>query len=364
MTQKRKFLLSFMSIKNQSIKILGAGISGLVAGITLAKRGQKVEIFEKRQTIGSFFEKDVHSIRNYENETDILSEYKNIGIDIKHTEPIFEEIRFSPSFKSIKIYSKEKPLFYNLLRGNKDSTSIDNQLKEIAENFGVKIYFGYQAKESFLKQINIVATGSKNLNNSNGIAFGSHFKLKNNLKKIEEIYYFLNNSIAPKGYIYLSPFKREFTLVVATTEKKSFEQLKNNFNKFIESNYFIKKMIEESKWENDVSGFAFFSLPKTGIVNNKLYIGEAGGFLDASTGFGLNYAIKTGYLAAKSIIEDKNYDELWQEAIKEKLLKDMASRRKRNSLSDIHYEKIINSLNKTFGDSVEIKDYLKFKNQQ
>ncbi len=38
------------------IKIAGADISGLSAGVILAEKGFDVQIFEKRSEVGSFFE--------------------------------------------------------------------------------------------------------------------------------------------------------------------------------------------------------------------------------------------------------------------------------------------------------------------
>jgi flavin-dependent dehydrogenase len=47
-------------------------------------------------------------------------------------------------------------------------------------------------------------------------------------------------------------------------------------------------------------------------INNQLFVGEAAGFQDCLAGFGMIYAFKSGYYAAKSIIENRNYDALWK----------------------------------------------------
>ncbi|MFO0753773.1 MAG: hypothetical protein U0411_10680, partial [Thermodesulfovibrionales bacterium] len=46
-----------------------------------------------------------------------------------------------------------------------------------------------------------------------------------------------------------------------------------------------------------------------------LYVGESAGFQDFLWGFGMRYAIRSGYLAAKSFIENTDYDALWKEEL-------------------------------------------------
>ena len=46
------------------------------------------------------------------------------------------------------------------------------------------------------------------------------------------------------------------------------------------------------------------------VENNRMFIGEAAGIQDAFWGFGIRVAITCGYLAARAIIEGKNYDSL------------------------------------------------------
>ena len=49
----------------------------------------------------------------------------------------------------------------------------------------------------------------------------------------------------------------------------------------------------------------------TGGQNEQaIYVGESAGFQDALWGFGIRFAVLSGYLAAESIIHNKNYDQL------------------------------------------------------
>ena len=49
--------------------------------------------------------------------------------------------------------------------------------------------------------------------------------------------------------------------------------------------------------------------------DKRLYVGEAAGFQDDLAGFGMILAIDSGYLAANSIMENKNYTKLCSEKI-------------------------------------------------
>jgi len=45
------------------------------------------------------------------------------------------------------------------------------------------------------------------------------------------------------------------------------------------------------------------------------FVGEAAGFQDYLFGLGLRYALTSGHLAARSILENRDYNELWREAL-------------------------------------------------
>jgi flavin-dependent dehydrogenase len=51
--------------------------------------------------------------------------------------------------------------------------------------------------------------------------------------------------------------------------------------------------------------------------HKKLYIGESAGFQDCLWGFGMKYAILSGYLAAKSFIDGSDYDVLWKKELEQ-----------------------------------------------
>jgi flavin-dependent dehydrogenase len=332
------------------IKIAGAGISGLTAGIILSRGGYDVEIFEKRPTVGSFFEKDIHSIRNYWYDYDVIKRYEELGIKISNTYPIFKELRFSPSLKRVEIYSQDRPLFYNFIRGSESEKSFDIELFEAAKKLGVKFNFNKTVNQ---KEVDVVATGAPS---AMGTAYGEHFEEISDISPNTN-YIFLDKTYAPNGYSYIIPFENEASIVVASTKKDSKEEIKQRFTELKNNNPVVKKVIRNAKIKNEIFGFAFYNIPETAVRNGKLYIGEAIGFLDAATGFGTHYAILSGYLAAKSIIENKNYDELWKSALEKELEKQYAKRVNLEKINNDGYEKIIGDLIKNFGEKISVSDY-------
>jgi len=341
-----------MNFRQKKIKILGAGISGMVAGNILAKNGYEVEIFEKRSRIGSFFKKDVHSLRNYCYNYDVIRKYKKLGIKIPYTYPIFKEFRFSPFLRCLEIYSKNKPLFYNFIRGYDSENSFDVNLYKIAKKSGVKFYFNQVIDSS---KVDIIATGVRSIK---GVAYGEHYEGISGITP-NSLYIFLNNRYSPHGYSCILPFNNEASVVIISTKKESKEKLRKRFNNLKNNNPIIRKILKDAVFKNEIFGYAFYDFPQSAIKNKKLYTGEAAGFLDAATGFGTHYAILSGYLAAKAIIEKINYDYLWKKAFGEELKKQYSQRMKLQKFDNNDYEQIIENMIENYGEKIPASEYNK-----
>lgn len=148
-----------MKTSVKHIKIYGAGISGLVAAINLARSGYEVEVFEKRDQIGG----SPHwhpSVHQQTFELKKTSDY--IGIDL------------APCFRTVKkhtfyLYGRKKVLdtpidSYVCEKGPRPS-SIESHLYSQAVNIGVRFNFNEAFDIGKVKHLNtktkhcIVATG-------------------------------------------------------------------------------------------------------------------------------------------------------------------------------------------------------------
>lgn len=325
----------------ETIKIAGAGVSGLTAAINLAKNGYNVIVYEKDK---SFTKDNICAVRNYDLKKDALEEFKECGVNLKPQSKARRVIKFSPNH-SIEEHSKN-PIFYIFERGSSEN-SIENQLYKQAMDLGVRIFMGKPVDE---KHVDIVATGGRRIDI---FAYGHIYK---NLKVPEDTAYILyDNLYAPNGYIYVLTANRRTVIVTVSFNKKKFRYLPVNFSIFLGKNDFVRNLVKRREPVSKVSGFGNYDIVKTAKENGRYHVGERGFFMDASKGFGIRYAIITGYLAAKSIVDNFNYDELWKHILKEELERNFKRRVFLKRLTNKDYDLMLRRM----GSKVDIENYLK-----
>lgn len=310
---------------SDAVRIIGAGPAGLSAAINLAKNGYKVIVYEKNADTGARFNNDFQGLENWTTEEDVLDFLKTV---LARTDffykPFYKGLVYSPS-KGAEIESKS-PMFYLIKRG-KDPDTLDNSLKRQALDLGVNIIFNtYRSDE----EGDIIATGTKR---PNMFAFGIVFET--DLKDIAVA--ILNDAIAPKGYAYLLVSDKRATLatVIFGQFDKRIQYLKKAVDKFRD---LLNFSVDNPK---RFVGVGNFFMPRSAIKKGKIYIGEAAGFQDALFGFGIRYAIVSGYLAAKSIIEGINYDTLWKNKFGQQLRVSKTNRRLYELFGSIAYDFLV-----------------------
>ena len=70
------------------VSIVGAGVSGLAAGITLAKSDIPVEIYEQHSAVGMGTGHNIMAIRNYGLGYDQIKKLNELGIKLQFVKPI------------------------------------------------------------------------------------------------------------------------------------------------------------------------------------------------------------------------------------------------------------------------------------
>ncbi len=280
----------------KTIKILGAGLSGLSAAINLARSGYAVEVYEKNKDVGMRFNGDLQGLENWSEKKDIIAELRemNVNVDFEYTP--FYNIILTNSVKTREIHWK-KPLFYLLKRGSFPG-SIDYSLKEQALKLGVNIHFQETLAQN---EVNIVAIGP-NVKEAVGLVKGIVFKT--DIKDTAMILF--NDKLAFKGYSYLLVLKG-YGCLCTVVRLDDAHRINSYFERTKE--FFLKKIGFQIRPIREVGGFGSFSLKnvKKGVT---LYVGEAAGLQDFILGFGMRFALASGYLAAQSIIYGKNYKEI------------------------------------------------------
>lgn len=175
---------------------------------------------------------------------------------------------------------------------------------EQAKKLGVKFYF---EKSATTEKVDIIATGPKKVD---GVAFGYHYK---DLNIEHAVYTFYDNRYAPHGYMYILPYKDSGDIITTTfCSKEEYPKIRNYFLKALKENEIIKEAVKGATMVCEVKGYGNFDIPFSAFTNGQYYVGEAAGFQDISKGFGIKFAMLSGWLAAKSIITGENYDRLWK----------------------------------------------------
>ncbi len=288
---------------DKKIKIAGAGPSGLTAAICLAKAGYAVDLYEAKSCVGDRFVGDFQVLENGSGQPDPLELLQKLGISINFfSHPIYTATLFDYRLQS-KTVSSQTPFSYLIQRGRRKGenkrVSIDEGLRDQAVDAGVLIHYQSRVKPS---DVDIVATGPTA---ADGLAKEITF-----LTDLPDTTWVLFDlKYAPGGYAYLFVFEGVATFGCAITRELS--KINHYFDLALAR---FQKITPFTIYDQEV-GYSFmdFSLKKSATDNQRVYIGEAGGFQDYLFGLGLRYAFMTGYFAATHFISGAKYDTLWRE---------------------------------------------------
>ncbi|MBZ0179252.1 MAG: NAD(P)/FAD-dependent oxidoreductase [Melioribacteraceae bacterium] len=327
--------------KEKYITIVGAGPAGLTAAINLANAGFETTVYEQNQNAGLRFNGDFQGLENWSDEDDTLQILNQIGIKINflcHPYSGNDGLFYGPKLEKVKVKTS-RPLFYLIERGS-NPNSLDQGLRKQAEELGVNILWGKKL-ESVDDSKAILGTGPKA---ADAIAKGMVFRTP-----LDDIFIgFIDDKIAPKAYAYLLVNDGKATF--ATCMFEDFQNEKIYYERALRAlNTVIDIDINEPE---EFGGFVnFFNEPKISKNNRILYVGENAGFQDALWGFGIKYAMLSGYYAAESIIHNQDYKKLCEINLLPKLKTSLANRWLFAHLYNPGYTFILNKL-KTMGDVI------------
>lgn len=284
-----------------AITIVGAGPAGLICAIALARAGRPTIIFEARQNVGERFHDDFQGLENWSSDKDVIDEIRQFGVKptFEH-HPIYTGIVFDAWGTPYEI-SDRKPLYYLVRRGPGIGT-LDHALLEQARSVGVDVRFGERVK---LAQGNMVLAGGPR--SADAIAAGYVF----DTDMPDGNWACFDNKLAPLGYAYLLVHKNRGT--VASCMFTGFKQEAEYVARTVST--FKERVGLSMRNERKFGGYANFHLPRTAVQGGHFVIGEQAGFQDALAGFGMRYALRSGLLAARSFIENRDYSNLWREGL-------------------------------------------------
>lgn len=302
-----------MSQDEKTIRIAGAGPSGLAAAIALARGGRRVEVHEAKADVGARFIGDLQVIENSSDPEPVPDFLARIGIETNFYVRPGMKATFYDAAGRARTVSAEKPYCYFIRRGPIE-TSLDRGLLAQAIALGVDVKFKSRLDPA---SADILATGPAS---PDGIAKEITFATDPALEIVDV---WFNHELSPGGYSYLFALDGRATFGCAIVS--DFKNIEDYFDHSLA----VAKRFRPIDMARELrTGYSYmnFCIKDSAKLDGKPCVGEAGGFQDYLFGLGIRYALTTGNLAARSILENRDFDGLWKEAFPEKAETSLANR--------------------------------------
>ncbi|MBK6980235.1 MAG: NAD(P)-binding protein [Betaproteobacteria bacterium] len=281
----------------ESYCVAGAGPAGLAAAITLARAGRRVVVHEAHREVGHRFQRDLQGLENWTSDVDVLDEFRRLGIATDFRKlPCPEGTAFDAAGRKYRFRSRD-PLFYVVERGPGEGT-LDSALLAQAREAGVELRFGDRLKH--IDRPGILATGPRA---ADAIAVGYHF----DTDMSDGCWVICDDTLAPEGYAYLLVMNGRGT--VKSCMFTGFKQESKYVARTVEAFERLAGLRMDNPRPH--GGVGNFRVPVSAYSGRHPTVGEQAGFQDTLWGFGMRYAIVSGVLAARSLLEGTDYDAAW-----------------------------------------------------
>ncbi len=328
--------LGFHKTVVEPVRIAGAGPAGLSAACLLAEAGVGVDVFDRGPRIGSKEADFAAGLRNY-SEPGILEELRAYGVPIQPFSTAQQVIRRSPQFRNVL----HGPSYHIIARGAGPAT-IERQLFDRAVRGGARIHFREPKKP---EEVDIVATGHPD-GPPSLLGVGFTFSRQGSPMDDTTLYGLLDNDIAPGGYFALAPGPGANTLYAVSWTDLDLESMRRRVEAALRLTWVRELMGSARRLERVECGAYFARDPIARAVDpsGALRVGEAAGFLDAIAGYGVRYALITGSLAARALLEGGDYVSLLRRAFGSEFEESFAFRTQLNRATNDDLDKLVASM--------------------
>ncbi len=306
------------------IRIAGAGPSGLAAAIALARAGREIEVHEAKRDVGTRFIGDLQIIEGASESEPVPDFLDRLGIERNFYFRAANWATFYDHRNKGRVIRSDKPYGWFIHRGAEEGT-LDRGLLAQAQAAGAKVIFNSRLPPD---QADIVATGPAS---PDGLAKEMTWRVEGNVGRTlqsdavqsrtgesdlrfppELIDVYFNHKLAPGGYSYLFILDGVATFGCAIVA--DFKRIDSYFDHSLAA---AKKLHNLAIPDDARTGYSYmnFHLKQQSTSNGARFVGEAAGFQDYLFGLGIRYALTSGSLAARSILEGRDYDELWRQQL-------------------------------------------------
>jgi flavin-dependent dehydrogenase len=307
------------------IRIAGAGPSGLAAAIALARAGRAVEVHEAKRDVGTRFIGDLQIIEGSSEIEPVPDFLDRLGIERNFYFRAATWATFYDHRNRGRVIRSDKPYGWFIHRGAEEGT-LDRGLLAQAQAAGAKVIFNSRLPPD---QADIVATGpaspdglakemtwkvgnvGRTLQSDGSRGRTGESDLRNTLaEELVDVYF--NHKLAPGGYSYL--FILDGVVTFGCAIVADFKRIDSYFDHSLAA---AQRLHHFEVPADARTGYSYmnFHLKRQSTSNGARFVGEAAGFQDYLFGLGIRYALTSGSLAARSILEERDYDDLWQQQL-------------------------------------------------
>jgi flavin-dependent dehydrogenase len=285
----------------QTIRIAGAGPSGLAAAIALARAGRSVEVHEAKRDVGTRFIGDLQIIDAASEKEPVPEFLARIGIEPDFYFRPVSSATFYDHRNSARTIRSSQPYGYFIRRGPEEGT-LDRGLLAQAQRAGARIIFNSRLKP---EDADIVATGP-------AAPDGLAREMTWHTTDAERVEVFFNHHLSPGGYSYFFILDgvATFGCAIVADFKKIDQYFEHSLEAARRANPFDVPAVTRTGYS-----YMNFHIKHTATRGEARWVGEAAGFQDYLFGLGIRYALTSGWLAAQSILERRDYNELWTGAL-------------------------------------------------
>jgi flavin-dependent dehydrogenase len=289
---------------HRPIRIAGAGPSGLAAAIALAKGGRAVEVYEAKADVGTRFIGDLQIMESASEHEPIPTFLDRIGIARNFYFRPADWATFYDHRRVARVIRSGEPYGWFIRRGAEEGT-LDRGLLTQARDAGATVVFN--SRLSF-EDADIIATGP-------AAPDGLAREMTWHSDEPERIDVFFNHKLSPGGYSYLFILDGIATFGCAIVA--DFKGIDEYFDHSLAAAQQLHRFTIPAETRTGYS-YMNFHLKQHATNGEARFVGEAAGFQDYLFGLGIRYALTSGNLAARSILEGRDFNDLWRSELGQK----------------------------------------------
>jgi flavin-dependent dehydrogenase len=277
------------------VEILGAGLSGLTCGIALARAGREVVVHELREDSGARFAGDFQGIENWTSAADFFDDMRAWGIaPSAFTATELRAIDVIGADGRVVRFGSER-VACRVVRRGVQAGSLDQGLKAQALRHGVEIRYRSRVEP---ERCDVIATGPRG---TTGIVRAELFETDHP----DQVTLQLDQALSPGAYTYLIVV--DGIGLIATVLLRREREVDAYLDATLASYERHYPQLQRRNARR-ITGAGCFALAARYQEAGRLYAGEAAGLQDCFWGFGIRYAMTSGWLAAQQILTGASYE--------------------------------------------------------